>query len=134
MKATVIGGCGFLGSRVSAQLYSAGAQVDVADIASFPLAAPKHIPHHMLSVMDVSRIREVTRRDHGVLINLAAVHRDDVRPTSLYDDVNVQGARNVCAAATENGIQKIIFTSSVAVYGFAPLNTDETGEHNFFND
>ena len=33
------------------------------------------------------------------IINLAAVHRDDVRPLSRYDDVNVQGAKNVCEAA-----------------------------------
>ena len=32
------------------------------------------------------------------------------------------------------GIKKIIFTSSVAVYGFAPLNTNETGKVNYFND
>jgi nucleoside-diphosphate-sugar epimerase len=30
--------------------------------------------------------------------------------------------------------KKIIFTSSVAVYGFAPLGTDETGKINYFND
>ena len=29
---------------------------------------------------------------------------------------------------------KIIFTSSVAIYGFAPANTDESGKPNYFND
>jgi GlcNAc-P-P-Und epimerase len=70
----------------------------------------------------------------GVLINLAAEHRDDVRPKSLYDEVNVDGARNLCQVAREKGIQHIIFTSSVAVYGFAPAGTDESGEINYFND
>jgi nucleoside-diphosphate-sugar epimerase len=52
----------------------------------------------------------------------------------LYDDVNVTGAENVCSACTKLGIKSIIFTSSVAVYGFAPVGTDETGIINYFND
>lgn len=46
----------------------------------------------------------------------------------------VTGAENVCSACTQLGIKRIIFTSSVAVYGFAPLGTDETGKINYFND
>jgi nucleoside-diphosphate-sugar epimerase len=69
-----------------------------------------------------------------VVVNLAAEHRDDVTPKSLYDEVNVTGAENVCNVCTRGGINKIIFTSSVAVYGFAPLGTDETGRINYFND
>lgn len=32
------------------------------------------------------------------------------------------------------GINKIIFTSSVAIYGFAPANTGEDGKPDYFND
>lgn len=65
---------------------------------------------------------------------MAAVHRDDIRPLSRYDDVNVQGSVNVCDIARKHNINKIIFTSSEAIYGFAAANTDESGEPNFFND
>jgi nucleoside-diphosphate-sugar epimerase len=69
-----------------------------------------------------------------IVISFAAEHRDDVTPKSQYDDVNVTGAENVCTVCTKLGIKKIIFTSSVAVYGFAPVGTDETGKINYFND
>jgi nucleoside-diphosphate-sugar epimerase len=87
--------------------------------------AAKAMP--MQSLLDVLK-------GSDVVINLAAEHRDDVTPKSLYDDVNVTGSENVCNACTQLGIKKIIFTSSVAVYGFAPIGTDETGAINYFND
>jgi nucleoside-diphosphate-sugar epimerase len=36
--------------------------------------------------------------------------------------------------AREKGVQTIIFTSTVAVYGFAPIGTDESGKISPFND
>ena len=66
--------------------------------------------------------------------NLAAVHRDDVRPLSRYREVNVEGARNVCDVCTELGIRRLIFTSSVAVFGFPRGAPDESSEHAPFNE
>jgi len=62
------------------------------------------------------------------------VHRDDVRDKSEYYSTNVEGTRNVCRVAQERGIEKIVFTSSVAVYGFAAPDTNEDGLINPFND
>jgi GlcNAc-P-P-Und epimerase len=73
-------------------------------------------------------------RGSAVIYNLAAEHADNVQPPSLYYDVNVLGARNVCEAARRNGIKKIVFTSTVAVYGFAPPNTGEDGRLEPFNE
>jgi nucleoside-diphosphate-sugar epimerase len=67
------------------------------------------------------------------IVNLAAVHRDDVRPLSRYHETNVHGAQQVCKAARHAGVQKIIFTSSVAVYGFQPRPVDEGGPFAPFN-
>jgi nucleoside-diphosphate-sugar epimerase len=68
-----------------------------------------------------------------VVINLAAVHRDDVCDECEYQRTNVNGAENIALVCQEKDIKKIIFTSSVAVYGFAEPGTDETGEINPFN-
>jgi len=43
---------------------------------------------------------------------LAAVHRDNIKPISLYDDVNVAGAKNICKIAEKHNINKIIFTKA----------------------
>ena len=40
---------------------------------------------------------------------------------------NVLGAKNIALVCSEKKTKKIIFTSSVAVYGFAAPGTDETG-------
>lgn len=72
--------------------------------------------------------------DCSCIVHLAAEHRDDVHPKSLYDTVNVEGTKNVCTVAKEKKINTIIFTSSVAVYGFAPMGTNEVGTIKPFND
>ena len=68
------------------------------------------------------------------LLLLAAEHRDDVTPTSLYYDVNVDGAANVLAAAKEKGIKNILFVSSVSVYGLNRRNTSEDEVPQPFDD
>jgi len=53
----------------------------------------------------------------AVLVNLAVEHRDDVRPKRLYNEVNMGGAKNLCRIALGKNINKIIFSSTVAIYG-----------------
>lgn len=130
MNIAIIGGSGFVGTRLTKRLLDSGHRVRILD-------KNESLTYPELRVQaDVRDIKSLTENlnDIELVINLAAEHRDDVSPKSLYDDVNVQGAENVCKACTELGIKKIIFTSSVAVYGFAPLGTDETGSINYFND
>lgn len=122
----IIGGAGFVGNRLSSYFDKMKRNYIVSDIED----ASKNILS--LDIEDVDNLDSISSFD--CIINLAAVHRDDIRPLSRYDDVNVQGSVNVCDAARKHGIKKIIFTSSVAIYGFAPPNTDESGVPNYFND
>lgn len=127
-RVCVLGGAGFVGSRLSQRFINRGIDHQIYD-----LRAENNVDNVIeVDVEDVDKLECIEGSD--CIINLAAVHRDDVRPRSRYDDVNVQGAANVCSAATKHGIQMIIFTSSVAIYGFAPANTDESGVANYFND
>jgi nucleoside-diphosphate-sugar epimerase len=130
MRITLIGGSGFVGTRLTARLLIAGHTVTIADKND-----SKKYPHlHLYADVREPDTLEKAIAGSDAVINLAAEHRDDVTPKSLYDDVNVSGAENVCHVCTKLGVKKIIFTSSVAVYGFAPVGTDERGKINYFND
>jgi nucleoside-diphosphate-sugar epimerase len=126
MRITLIGGSGFVGTRLAARLIAAQHTVKIADKND-----SRKYPHLRLytDVLDTKTL-EKSLAGFDVVVNLAAEHRDDVTPKSLYDEVNVTGAEHVCNACTKLGIKKIIFTSSVAVYGFAPIGTNETGAVN----
>ena len=120
----IIGGAGFVGSRLA----------QVLDAQSIPFKIfDKALDGE--SYCDVTMPESLASLPPAeIVINLAAEHRDDVTPKSLYDDVNVEGARNVSDYCRRNSTRQIIFTSSVAVYGFAPEGTDERGASNPFND
>jgi GlcNAc-P-P-Und epimerase len=126
---SVIGGSGFIGSRLCKRLFDNNIDFQIVDKIE-----GKTFPK-LTSLADVIYFDKLLSVVNGeIIVNLAAEHRDDVSPKSLYDEVNVDGARRVCEVAEAKGIQKIIFTSSVAVYGFAPVGTDELGSINYFNE
>jgi len=126
-KVAIIGGGGFVGSRLGDRFVNKNIFFDKYDIET------KNDIN--ILYLDIEKFETLNQLEGAhTIINLAAVHRDDIRPLTRYDDVNVQGSVNVCEAARKHGINKIVFTSSVAIYGFAPADTDESGEPNYFND
>lgn len=127
----VIGGSGFIGTRLTKRL----AMRSDAEVRIIDKVLSKSFPE-LTAIGDVRNVGQLGNAVsvRSIIINLAAEHRDDVRPLSLYDEVNVGGAKNICAVAREKAVQTIIFTSSVAVYGFAELGTDENGKIAPFND
>jgi len=129
MKVAIIGGAGFVGTNLANLLKKKKYDFNIFDIKKSFAHNKNSCIGNICSIGDLNSIT-----DCETLINLAAVHRDDIEPKSLYDLVNVKGSKNICNIARKKGINKIIFTSSVAIYGFAEPNTDEEGEINYFND
>ena len=126
----IIGGSGFIGTRLVDRMLKAGEKVKIIDKNK----SEKH--PKLWRFGDVRDIKSLTEALEGVdsIINLAAEYKDNLRPFELYYDTNVKGAVNVCEVADELGIKKIVFTSSVAVYGFTTKETDETGKLEPFNE
>jgi len=85
---------------------------------------------------DVCRVETLKDAVEGTdaIVNLAAEHRDDVRPISRYRETNVEGAKHICDVARTAGIEKIVFTSTVAVYGFQSTPADENCSFAPFNE
>jgi nucleoside-diphosphate-sugar epimerase len=130
MRVLLIGGSGFIGSRFMPVLRGRGHEVSNLDWVDSPAI------DRITTIGDVTDAAAVTAAsaDRDVIVNLAAAHRDDVRPVSLYDRVNVDGARAVVAAAESNGIARILFTSSVAVYGLDKNDAAEDSVPEPYND
>lgn len=130
MDIAVIGGAGFIGTRLVARLREQGHRVVSYDIR------PGSATHADDVVGDVNDVPALTAALAGVecVVNLAAEHRDDVQPVSRYDRVNVEGARSLVTAAEELGIQQIVFTSTVALYGLDAPDASEQTPPDPFND
>lgn len=130
MRLVLVGGSGFIGTVLAERLLRAGHDVrlvDKVESARYPERCVR------ADVRDLDALGAACAGAE-VVYNLAAEHRDDVRPVSLYDGVNVGGARNLCRAAERLGIDRLVFTSSVAVYGFAESEADEEAPTRPFNE
>jgi nucleoside-diphosphate-sugar epimerase len=127
-RIAIIGGSGFVGTRLIELLKQSYhlLNVDKRPSVFFPEITV------IANVLDKKQLSEYLH-DIDLVVLLAAEHRDDVSPTSLYYDVNVEGMKNVLAVMKNNGIKRIVFTSSVAVYGLNKENPNESHPTDPFN-
>ena len=123
---SIIGGSGFVGSFL------------IKDLIDFNVQNldknPSPFFNDFTEIGDIRFPDQINfNKEFKTVVLLAAEHRDDVSPISLYYDVNVQGTRNVLEKMDECGIKNLIFTSSVAIYGLNKNNPDENHIHDPFN-
>ena len=126
-KSYIVGGSGFVGTKLISLL----GQDKCSNLDK----------NQSVSFSKITKIGNIIFKDQinfknefNSVILLAAEHRDDVIPSSLYYDVNVEGTKNVLNAMDEVGIKHLIFTSSVAIYGLNKDCPDECHPHDPFND
>lgn len=130
MNIAIIGGSGFVGTKLIDVLSSSGIfelkNIDKSNSTAYP---------SITVIGDVLDKHKLSSELEGVdvVVLLAAEHRDDVSPVSLYYDVNVQGLKNTLQAMKENHVQRLVFTSSVAIYGLNKDNPDENFPADPFN-
>lgn len=123
MKIAITGGSGFIGHRLAALLQQDGHKIVVIDTDT-------------QTPVDITDRQVLANACEGcdMIYHLAAAHRDDIFPRSLYYDVNAAGTKNVIDAANAAGIKHIVFTSTFAVYGLDSGTPDEDSAPAPFND
>lgn len=131
MKIAMIGASGFVGTRLIDLLRGEPEKYEMKNIDLLP----SHFFNDITVIGDVRNQEQMDRELKGadVVILLAAQHRDDVSPVSLYYDTNVGGMEVTLRAMEKNGCRHLIFFSSVAVYGLNKKNPDENHPADPFN-
>ena len=136
MTVMVTGGTGFIGNRIIRKLAERG-----ENVLCFDLAPPRASLQPLLDRIAVYR-GDVTRLDHlleavnqhGVdrIIHMAALLPPDTeeRPATGMA-VNIDGTNNIFEAARWGGVKRVVYASSIAVYGIQdtfgdrPINEDD---------
>lgn len=131
MNIKLIGASGFVGTRLIAQLKESDNNYQLFNIDLLP----SHFFNDITEIGDVRIQNCIDEKIKGgdCVVLLAAQHRDDVSPTSLYYDTNVGGLEVTLRAMEKNNIKRLVFFSSVAVYGINKDNPNEDSPKDPFN-
>lgn len=130
MRVLVTGGSGFIGSHVVDRLIAHGHEPVNFDLVPSPFHDPSEVEYVHGDLLDPAAVRNAIRGTDAV-IHLAAV--SDVNKVladpALAEAVNAGGTRAVLEAARLEGVPRVVYASTVWVYGSSnghgPLEEDE---------
>ena len=121
MRLLVVGGAGYIGSVVAAQLIEAGHSVTVADNLSkgHDWAVPPEATFVQVDVLDAAALTEVVGDGFDGVLHFAALSLvgESVTEPVRYFRTNVAGTLNLLDAIRSAGVGRLVFSSTAATYG-----------------
>jgi len=126
MNYFIFGGSGFIGTHLIKLLKTGCKDEKIYDLDIVMPGEEGIVPGVVEKIEGVEYVKLDVRKDikfdftptkEDVIFNLAAVHRTPGHPDYDYFETNIKGAENVTKFAESYGINKILFTSSIAPYG-----------------
>ena len=118
-NALVTGGAGYFGEVVVSRLLDRGDEVAVFDLNAPGLSHPR-LTAFRGDVRDLDALKRATAGADVVYHNVAQVPL--AKDNDLFWSVNRDGTRNVLEAALDAGVQRVVYTSSSAVFGVPKAN------------
>jgi nucleoside-diphosphate-sugar epimerase len=126
MKCLVTGASGSVGCRIVKRLLEEGHSVRglVRRTSDLRNLETDRIEHCYGDMTDPDSLREAVRGVEWIFHAAAPV--DDWVPASVFHQVNVEGSRHLIDACEGTDLKRLVFVSSVNVYGVQPpARTDE---------
>ncbi|MBA2712254.1 MAG: UDP-glucose 4-epimerase GalE [Rubrobacteraceae bacterium] len=121
MKVLVTGGAGYIGSVVASQLVRAGHETVVLDDLSkgHGDAVPEGARLVRGNLLDADFARETLSEGFEGVLHFAALSLvgESMEQPELYYRNNVCGTLNLLEAMRESGAERLVFSSTAAVYG-----------------
>ena len=119
MRLLVTGGAGYIGSVVAARLLEEGHQVTVLDDLSqgHRDAVPARARFVQGRIHDAARVIDGAGFEAVVHLAAFSLVEESVEHPARYEENNVLGTARLCDAMQTFGVNKIIVSSTAAVYG-----------------
>lgn len=138
MNLFITGGTGYIGNLLALKLASSGHVVHA--LVRNPAGARNLVhPNIHLFKGDINDTGSIMTAMKGCdqVFHLAAFARLWAKPSDIFFKINVEGTRNVLAAAAELNISRFVYTSSTAVFGTSinhPLSENDPRTIGFSSD
>jgi dihydroflavonol-4-reductase len=132
MKILVTGATGFIGTNLVRKLVEQGESVRILRREWSNMMGLEGLPieQHLGNLRDYDSVRQAVKGCQRVyhlaaLLKIAPFERERFRRT------NVLGSENIARAALEEGVEKMVYTSSIAAVGYGTKENPATEETEF---
>ena len=122
MRLLVLGGAGYIGSHTAVELLESGHEVVIVDslVTGYEAAVPEGASFYQGDIRDYDFLNDLFKKEAiDAVIHFAAfslVGESVTDPLKYYEN-NLYGTKVLLKAMIDNGVDKIVFSSTAATYG-----------------